>query len=152
MLHTNTKAPCLPVSERKNFEVRLLCSFFPPCDPAGRGQFWPQGHHMNKLGRGPTRDATYQISKLYIFKFQRKRIVMFAVFVSMFQLVTPRAGSVLTPGASHEQIWSRSTRRCCIQNIKALGLPLSEKKKFWNLSSLFLWCNLWTQGLDQSWP
>ena len=107
------------VSERKNFEVGLLCSYVPSCDPRGganidprgiiwtnlvevhkemlhtkyqssapssfreeefrslpslfqcsntwppgRGQFWPQGHHMNKLGRGPLGDATYQISKL----------------------------------------------------------------------------------------
>ena len=107
------------VSERKNFEVGLLCFYVPPCDPKGganteprgiiwtnlaevhkemlhtkyqssapssftekefwsllslflcsnmwppgRGQFWPQGHHMNKLGTGPLGDATYQISKL----------------------------------------------------------------------------------------
>ena len=45
----------------------------------------------------------------------------------MFQLVIPGAGPVLTPGASNEQTWWRSTRRCYIQNIKALGLPLSEK-------------------------
>ena len=101
------------VSEKKNFEVGLLCSYVPSCDPRGgantdprgiiwanlvevqkemlhtkyqssvpssfreefwsllslflcsnmwppgRGQFWPQGHHMNKLGRGPLGDATY---------------------------------------------------------------------------------------------
>ena len=105
------------VSQRKNFEVGLLCSYVPSCDSRGganidprdiiwtnlvevhkevphtkyqssvpssfreeefwslmslflcsnmwikgRGQFWP--HHMNKLGRGPLGDATYQISKL----------------------------------------------------------------------------------------
>ena len=26
--------------------------------------FWPQGHYLNKLGRGPLDDATYQISRL----------------------------------------------------------------------------------------
>ena len=30
----------------------------------GAGQFWPKGHNLNKLGRGPLGDATYQISKL----------------------------------------------------------------------------------------
>ena len=45
-----------------------------------------------------------------------------------FQLVTPGAGPVLTPEASNEQTWLRSTRRCYTKNIKALGLPLSEKK------------------------
>ena len=60
---------------------------------------------MKKLGRGPQGDATYQISKLYFFQFQRGRILKFAVFVSMFHIVTPGAGSVLTPGASYEQTW-----------------------------------------------
>ena len=46
----------------------------------------------------------------------------------MFQLVIPRAGPVLSPGASNEQTWYKSTWRCYIQNTKALGLPLSEKK------------------------
>ena len=32
--------------------------------PPGRGHFLPQGHKMNKLGRGPPSDATYQISIL----------------------------------------------------------------------------------------
>ena len=43
----NIKAPCLPVSERKNFEVGLLCSFeyyyVPSCDPQGGANFDPSG-------------------------------------------------------------------------------------------------------------
>ena len=117
----NIKVPCLSVSERKNFEVGLPCSYVPSCDPwgranfdpkgiiwtklvevhkemlytkyqscrpssfrevefwslpslflcsnlwhPGRGQFWSQGYHLNKLGRGSLEDATHQISKLYI--------------------------------------------------------------------------------------
>ena len=31
------------------------------CDP-GRAHFWPQGHILNNLGRGPLGDATYQKS------------------------------------------------------------------------------------------
>ena len=34
--------------------------------PLGWGQFWPQGYHMNKLGRGPQANAIYQISKLSV--------------------------------------------------------------------------------------
>ena len=30
----------------------------------GRAHFWPQGHNLNKLSRGPLGDATYQISRL----------------------------------------------------------------------------------------
>ena len=47
-----------------NFLSLFLCSnLWPP----GQAQFWPQGHHMNKLGRDPLGDATYQISKLCTF-------------------------------------------------------------------------------------
>ena len=42
----------------------FLCSnLWPP----GRVQFWPQGHHMKRLARGPQGDATKQISKLCTF-------------------------------------------------------------------------------------
>ena len=60
---------------------------------------------MHKLGRGPQGNATKQILHLYAFRFQRRRILKFAVFVSMLKLVTPGAGSVLTPGVSYVQNW-----------------------------------------------
>ena len=67
----------------------FLCSnLWPP----GRGQFWPQRHHMDKLGRGPQGDGIYQISNLYAFQFQRRRILKFSFSVPMFQLVTPGRG------------------------------------------------------------
>ena len=37
-----------------------LCGMWPP----GLVHFWPQGHNLNKLGRGPLADATYQITGL----------------------------------------------------------------------------------------
>ena len=95
----------------------FLCSnLWPP----GRGQFWPQGHHMNKLGRRHQGGAIYQVSKLQVFQFKRRRILKFSFFVPLFQLVTYGAGPVLIPGASYEQTWS--TRRCYMWNIKALHL------------------------------
>ena len=60
---------------------------------------------MNKLGKGPQGDATYQISNLYAIQFQRKTILKMGFFVPMFQLVTPGVGLVLTPRASYEQTW-----------------------------------------------
>ena len=42
----------------------------------------------------------------------------FAFFVPMFKIVTPGPVSL------------RSTRRCCIPNIKTLWLPVSKKKNF----------------------
>ena len=63
--------------------------------------FDPKGHHMNKIDKGLQGDATYQKSKLYPFQFQ-KRILKLVFFVPMFQLVTPRVVSVLTPKESYE--------------------------------------------------
>ena len=57
---------------------------------------------MNKLGRGPQGDAKNEVSKLYTFQFQRRRILKMEFFVPMFQLVTPADGPILTPGASYE--------------------------------------------------
>ena len=48
------------VSEKKilkDFHIKNL--YVPEC-----GHFWPGGHNLNKLSRGPLGDNTYQISKL----------------------------------------------------------------------------------------
>ena len=50
----------------------------------GAGPLWPQGHHMNNLGRGPLGDATYQISKLYSFYLQRRRFSNILLFLSFW--------------------------------------------------------------------
>ena len=34
----------------------------------GRSHFWPQGHNLNTLVRGPQGDATYQIPRPYGFR------------------------------------------------------------------------------------
>ena len=61
---------------------------------------------MNKLGQGQQGDGAYQISKLYAFHFQRRRILKMGFFVSMFQLVTPpEVRPVLIPGILYEQTW-----------------------------------------------
>ena len=65
--------------------------------------FDPKGHHVNKIDKGLKGDAKYQKSKLYLFQFQRRRILKLVFFVPMFQLVTPGVGSVLTPKESHEK-------------------------------------------------
>ena len=79
------KALCLPVSDRKNFEVCLLCSYVHSCDPQGRGR-----HHMDKFGIGPQGDAMYQISTPFSFREELK----ISFFVPMLQLVT-------APGRDH---------------------------------------------------
>ena len=63
-LNTKYQSSMPSSSEKKNFEDEILCSYVPTCDPPGWGQSWPQEHHLNKLGRGPLENATYQIWKL----------------------------------------------------------------------------------------
>ena len=72
-------------------------------DPQGGASF----DTIGKFGRGPQWDAIYQISKLWAFQFQRRRILKFSFFVAMFHTcdLPPGAGPVLTQGASYEQTW-----------------------------------------------
>ena len=69
----------------------------------GAGPVLTPSASYKQIGRGPQGDAIYQISKVQAFQFHRRRILKFSFFVPMFQLVTPEAGPVLTPGASYEQ-------------------------------------------------
>ena len=46
------------------FHVAPYISLCKTCDPPGPGHFWPLGYNLNKLGRGPLDDTTYQISRL----------------------------------------------------------------------------------------
>ena len=61
MLHKkkNIKALGLPTSEKK-FENGLLCCYIATCDTLAE-PLLTQGHHVNKLGRGPHVNAIYQI-------------------------------------------------------------------------------------------
>ena len=49
MLHNKIKALSHPVSEKKNFEVGLLCSYVPTCDPRVGVSFDPKGIIWVKL-------------------------------------------------------------------------------------------------------
>ena len=74
-------------SPTKGFYISL--PLVPACDPRGGASFDPTGHHMNKIDKGLQGDATYQISMLNPFQFQRRRILKLDFFLPMFQLVTP---------------------------------------------------------------
>ena len=60
--------------------------------------------HFTQMSESPFLHVACQISKLYAFQCQRGRILEMGFFLLIFQLVTPGAGPVLTPGA-HEQTW-----------------------------------------------
>ena len=50
--------------------------------------------------------------------------------VSLWELMTPGAGSFSTPGPWLAGFIKRTTKHCYTQNMKALGLLVSEKKIF----------------------
>ena len=83
-------------------EFYIFVPSVPTCDPRGEASFDPKGHHVNKIDKGLQGDVTYQTSKLYLFQFQRRRILKLVFFVPVFQLVTPGVGSLLTPKESYE--------------------------------------------------
>ena len=126
------KSPRHPVSEKKNFEDGLLCSYVPTCHilnlhailfqrrkilkmgffvpmfqlvTPGTGPVLTPGASYEQFNRGPHGDAIYQISNLYAIQFQKRKILKIGFFVPMFQLVTPGMGQFLTPGASNEHTW-----------------------------------------------
>ena len=64
MLHTKFQASEPSSSEEEDFEVYFIFEpKTPPPPPPPQGHFGSQGHHSNKLGRGPLGNATYQISR-----------------------------------------------------------------------------------------
>ena len=50
--------------------------------------------------------------------------------VSLWELITPGAGSFLTPGPWLAELIKRTTIHCYTQNMKALDLVVLEKKIF----------------------
>ena len=96
----NIKTLGLPVSEKKNFKVSFLVPISELVSPPGQVKFLPQGHQINKHGKGPLGDDTYQISNFYAFHFQR-RILKFSFFVPMFKFVHPHSGASFDPMGNH---------------------------------------------------
>ena len=56
---------------------------------------------------------------------------MFFPIVSLRELMSPQGGAVLTPGAWLAGFINKITTHCYTQNMKALGLVVSEKKIFY---------------------
>ena len=80
----NIKALHLPVAEKKNFEDGLLCPMFQLVTPGvgvGSTILMPGASHMNKLGRGPLEDATYQISSSTLIVWDKKIVKNFLLYL-----------------------------------------------------------------------
>ena len=96
------KALGLPLSEKKNSEISLSCSYDRTCQPHGRTSPNPRGIVWTNLVEVP--------KEMLLTKYQGSRPSNFRVeelwnFHSLFLCSTcdPRAGLVLTPGALYEQ-------------------------------------------------
>ena len=56
------------------------------------GQFWPQRHNLNKLGRGLLGHTTYQISRLLALWFQTRRFLHDFPYISLCKTCNTQAG------------------------------------------------------------
>ena len=75
MLHTQYERSRLSGLRKEDFKDFPMKNLYAP----GCGYFWPGGHNLYKLCRGPLGDTTYQISKLMALWFQRR--IFFKVFL-----------------------------------------------------------------------
>ena len=64
MLHTKFKGSRSYGFRHEDFYMFSLLILCKKCVSLDGAFFSPQGHNLNKLGKGPPVDATYQISKL----------------------------------------------------------------------------------------
>ena len=66
---------------------------------------------------------------LVLMVLEKKIFKTFPIYFNV-KLLTPGAGSFLTPGGFFQKYMWRTFRCCNTQNMKALGLVVSEKKIF----------------------
>ena len=120
----NMKALGLVASEKKIF----LCFSH---DASGAGPVWTPGAWLAGFIKRATIHCYTKIMKaLGLVVFEKKIFFFFFPIVSLWELMTPGAGPFLTPGAWSAGFIKRTTTHCYIQNMKALGFVVSEKKIF----------------------
>ena len=64
MIHTKYQDSRYMVSDKKIFFMFFTILAYVKHVTLGWSHLWPKGHNLNKLGKGPPGDATYQISRL----------------------------------------------------------------------------------------
>ena len=144
MLHTKyqSSAPSSFREEFWSFPCLFLC--FELVTLGIRPVLTLGASYEHNLCRGPLGHITNKYQTYAASSFRKEEFWSFPSLFLCFKLVTLRARPVLTQGASYEQSWYKSTRRCFISNIKALHFLVSEKKNF----KVFLLCsyvsNLWS--------
>ena len=122
------KALGLVVSEKKIFFLYF------PHDAPGAGPVWTPGARFGGFMKRTTRHCYTQNMKALGFLVSEKKIILCFSHCKSMGANDPRAGSFLTPGPWLAGFIKRTTKHCYTQNMKALGLVVSEKKIFFIFS------------------
>ena len=120
----NMKALGLVVSEKKIFFLYFHH------DAPGAGPVWTPGARLAGFMKRTTKHCYTQNMKALGFLVSEKKNFFVFPIVSLWELMTPGAGSFLTPGPWLAGFMKRTIKYCYTQNMKALGLVVSEKKIF----------------------
>ena len=122
------KALGLVVSEKKIF----LCFTHDTPPLPGAGPVWTPGTRLAGFIKRTTRHCYTQNMKALGLLVSEKKIFLCFSHCKSLGANDPRpgAGSFLTPGPWLAGFIKRTTKHCYTQNMKALGLVVSEKKIF----------------------
>ena len=147
----NIKALGLPLSEKKNSEICLLCSYAQTCEPHGRTSPDPRDIIWTNL-------AEVHMEMLHT-KYQGSRLSSLRVkelwnFRSLFLCSTcdPQGGASFDPRGI---LWTNllEVHKDMPHTKYQISTQSSfREEKFWKRASLFLYSKLWPLGWGQFWP
>ena len=104
--HTKYQGPRTYSFRKEDFFKVFYINLCKTFDPWGGDLICPRGIILNKLGRCPLGDATYQISMLYVSWFQTIRFFMFFFHILGYaKHVIPGRAHFFATGIYFEQIW-----------------------------------------------
>ena len=99
-----------------------------PHDAPGAGPVWTPWARLAGFMKRTTRHCyTQNMKALGLVISENKNFFYVFPIVSLWELITPGAGSFLTPGPWLAGFIKRTIKHCYTQNMKALGLVVSEK-------------------------
>ena len=79
----------MALNSSPDFCLKLTYRYLLKAGQLRRGQFWPQGHNLNKLGIGPLGYATYQILCLYLHLMVSYKIFIRFPYISLCKTCDP---------------------------------------------------------------
>ena len=122
---------------------------------SGAGHFWSYGHNFNKISRGLLDDATYQITRLYVYLKVSDNIYHVSHYKKIkwvwsgnttITLCRPTHGLCKHVNRGRDNLWphghnlnkkGKYLQNNATQNIKAISLVVSDKKIFKVFENLF---------------